>query len=120
MPAPDTLLGLVERFQHNRDHYHRPDYNETQVRREFIDPFFISLGWDVENRQGLAPRYQEVIHEASVRVGGAVQSPDYCFRVGAERKFFVEAKKPAVDIRAGVLERQIATTDCEIDRLVYG
>ena len=60
--------------------------------REFIDPLFEALGWDVANKFGIAPQYQEVIHEASACV------PDYCFRVGPQRKFFVEAKKPAVDI----------------------
>ncbi|NLG50784.1 MAG: type IV restriction endonuclease, partial [Chloroflexi bacterium] len=38
--APDAIVALVERFHHNLDYYHRPDYNETQVRREFIDPLF--------------------------------------------------------------------------------
>ena len=101
-PAPQEVLDLVERFAHNMDRYHRADYNETQARREFIDPFFAALGWDVENRRGVAPQYQEVIHEATLRDRGSVKAPDYCFRVGPERKFFVEAKKPAVDIREGI------------------
>ncbi|MBC7337446.1 MAG: type IV restriction endonuclease, partial [Clostridia bacterium] len=46
-PVPDVVVELVERFRHNRNYYHRPDYNETQVRREFIDPLFEALGWDV-------------------------------------------------------------------------
>ena len=100
--APQVVIDLVERFAHNIDQYHRPDYNETQVRREFIDPFFVALGWDVDNRRGTSPQYQEVIHEATVRVRGAVRSPDYGFRVGPQLKFFVEAKKPAVDIRGDI------------------
>ena len=100
--ASDAIPDLVERFRHNIERYHAPDYNETQVRREFIDPLFAALGWDVGNRQGVAPQYQEVIHEASVRVRGAVRSPDYCFRVGPQAKFYVEAKKPAVDIRGDI------------------
>jgi hypothetical protein len=96
--APQEILDLVERFAHNLDYYHRPDYNETQARREFIDPLFMALGWDVDNRKGVAPRYQEVIHEATLREREAIRAPDYCFRVGPERKFFVEAKKPAVNI----------------------
>ena len=102
MTASEDIAALVERFARNIDHYHRPEYNETQVRREFIDPLFVALGWDVENRRGVAPRYQEVIHEATVRERAGIRSPDYCFRVGAERKFFVEAKKPAVDIRGDI------------------
>ncbi|NLD73908.1 MAG: N-6 DNA methylase, partial [Chloroflexi bacterium] len=99
---PQTVLDLVERYHHNRDRYRRPDYNETQVRREFIDPFFGALGWDVANTRGVAPQYREVVHEATLRDRAArsgMVAPDYAFRVGPERKFFVEAKKPAVDIR---------------------
>jgi len=28
--------------------------NETQVRRDFIDPFFEGLDWDVFNKQGIS------------------------------------------------------------------
>jgi len=38
MPAPKEVLKLIERFEHNRDAYRSSDYNETQARREFIDP----------------------------------------------------------------------------------
>lgn len=34
---------LVERFAQNLDVYKRPDYRETQVRIEYIDPFFEAL-----------------------------------------------------------------------------
>ena len=51
-------------------------YNETQVRREFIDPLFEALGWDVGNKRGVAPQYQDVIHEATLRGGGSVTAPD--------------------------------------------
>jgi hypothetical protein len=98
MPAPKEVLGLVERFDRNRDVYRSPSYNETQLRREFLDPFFAALGWDVDNRGGWAEAYKEVIHEDAIKIGGFTKAPDYCFRVGGNRKFFVEAKKPAVDI----------------------
>jgi hypothetical protein len=29
-------------------------YKETEIRVEFIDPFFKALGWDVHNEQGYA------------------------------------------------------------------
>jgi type I restriction-modification system DNA methylase subunit len=53
-PAPKAVQDLVERFDQNRDAYLSGSYNETQLRREFIDPLFEALGWDVENRQGSA------------------------------------------------------------------
>ena len=74
-------------------------YNETQVRREFIDPLFEELGWDIANRQGHAEPYKDVIHEDAIKVGGATKAPDYCFRVGGIRKFFLEAKRPSINLR---------------------
>jgi hypothetical protein len=50
--ARRSLEGLVQRFARNRDLYTRPQYKETRVRVEFIDPFFEALGWDVRNVQG--------------------------------------------------------------------
>jgi len=97
-PAPDAVRRLVDRFDQNRDAYLSGSYNETQLRREFIDPLFEALGWDVENRQGSAMPYRDVIFEDSLKVGGATKAPDYCFRIGGMRKFFVEAKKPSVNI----------------------
>lgn len=100
----DTIHRLVAQYRHNRDLYHRPDYNETQARIEFIDPLFIALGWDVRNEKGNPPGNREVEHEAPIRgprAEAGVRTPDYAFRVGSARKFFVEAKKPAVDILGG-------------------
>jgi hypothetical protein len=54
--ARDQVARLVERFAYNLDAYKRADYKETQVRVEFIDPFFEALGWDVRNVQGYADR----------------------------------------------------------------
>jgi hypothetical protein len=33
--------------------------NETQVRREFLDPLFKALGWDIDNQQGYRIRYAD-------------------------------------------------------------
>ncbi|MBU2053840.1 MAG: Eco57I restriction-modification methylase domain-containing protein, partial [Proteobacteria bacterium] len=98
MPAPPEILELVKRFQENLTTYTFGTYNETQLRREFIDPFFRVLGWDVDNTAGHAEAYKDVIHEDAIRIGGEMKAPDYCFRIGGTRKFFIEAKKPAVDI----------------------
>ena len=94
MAVPGPVVELVERFGRNRDAYLSGAYNETQLRREFVDPFFEILGWDVFNKQGYAEAYKDVIHEDSIKVGGFTKAPDYCFRIGGTRKFFVEAKKP--------------------------
>jgi hypothetical protein len=96
MPIPESIARLVKHFQENADAYQSGAYNETQTRREFIDPFFEALGWDVSNKQQSSELYKEVIHEDSIKVAGSTKAPDYCFRVGGARKFFVEAKKPSV------------------------
>ena len=98
MAAPKEIVDLVERFESNQEAYQSGKYNETQLRREFIDPFFKALGWDVDNTAGHAEAYKDVIHEDAIKVGGATKAPDYCFRIGGTRKFFVEAKKPSVNI----------------------
>ena len=96
---PPIISELVERFKRNLDSYRGQGYNETQVRREFLDPFFEALGWDVTNKAGDAEAYKDVIHEDAIKVGGLTKAPDYCFRIGGTRKFFLEAKKPAVNLK---------------------
>lgn len=92
--APAIVAALIDRFEQNRDSYKAQGYNETQLRREFLDPFFEALGWDVANTAGHAEAYKDVIHEDAIKIGGATKAPDYCFRIGGMRKFFLEAKKP--------------------------
>jgi hypothetical protein len=43
------IAALVERFSEQLTSYKKSDYNETQTRLEFINPFFKALGWDVDN-----------------------------------------------------------------------
>lgn len=102
MGAPKEILDLVARFDLHRESYTSGQYNETQLRREFIDPFFKCLGWDVENTTGLAEAYKDVIHEDAIKIGGFLKAPDYCFRIGGTRKFFVEAKKPSVNLKEDI------------------
>ena len=99
MPAPQQIKDLVERFNTHYDSYKNSQYNETQLRREFLDPFFKALGWDIDNEQGLAEAYKDVVHEDAIKIGGFTKAPDYCFRISGQRKFFVEAKKPSHDLK---------------------
>jgi hypothetical protein len=52
MNVPDRIKKLIETFDNNLESYKKGIYNETQVRRESIDPFFEELGWEVANKQG--------------------------------------------------------------------
>ena len=47
---PQEVLDLVARFERNLGSYRSPAYNETQLRQEFINPFFDAPGWDVSNK----------------------------------------------------------------------
>lgn len=96
---PKTVHNLALKFTEHKESYSAAAYNETQLRREFLDPFFKALDWDVDNTQGYAEAYKDVIHEDAIKIGGATKAPDYCFRIGGVRKFFVEAKKPSVNIK---------------------
>lgn len=103
MAAPAVIQDLVGRFAEHRERYHSGQYDEAQLRQEFLNPFFETLGWDVDNKKGCPDAYKEVIHEAAIKIGGRTKAPDYCFRVvGGRPSFFVEAKKPAVDIGVAI------------------
>ena len=99
MAAPREVRTLIQRFQGNRAAYVSGPYNETQTRIEFVDPFFTALGWDVANVSGYAEAYKDVVHEDAIVIGGLTKAPDYSFRVGGARKFFVETKRPGVKIK---------------------
>src|SRR6266536_5721631 len=99
MAAPQTVLELIERFDRNRIAYRSEQYNEARLRIEFLNPLCEALGWDINNRQGYAEAYKDVIYEDAIKIGKATKAPDYCFRIGGTRKFFVEAKKPAVNLK---------------------
>ncbi len=102
--AYNEIAKLVERFTEQSDTYKQADYNETLTRRDFIDPFFKALGWDVDNKKGSYHDYREVLHEDKVKVGGATKAPDYSFRLeGGKRLFFVEAKKPSIVIKDDII-----------------
>lgn len=97
------VTGLVHQFSVRIGEYTSSTYNETEVRVEFVNPFFKALGWDVDNEAGLPQHIREVTHEAAVLVEEDGQKrkkkPDYSFRIGTEALFFLETKKPSVDIK---------------------
>ena len=97
MPVPKEVSDLVERYTAHRKQYRSSSYKETELRREFLDPLFKALGWDVDNKAGDAEQYKEVVHEPSLDVEGGTKAPD------KEEK----------------IQRQIDATDKEIDSLVY-
>jgi type I restriction-modification system DNA methylase subunit len=56
----------------------------------------------MQNKLGYAEAYKDVIQEDAIKIGGFTKAPDYCFRIGGARKFFVEAKKPSINVKDDV------------------
>ena len=102
MTPPDDLLRLVETFDRNIEDYKSGSYNEANLRQEYVNPLFELLGWDIYNKRGRAEAYKDVVHEESIKIGDKAKAPDYCFRVGGTRKFFLEAKKPSINIKEDI------------------
>ena len=100
--VPEIVQELVERFDANIKRYKSSEYKEEDLKHEFINPLFEALGWDVTNRKGRAPQYRDVVFEDSIRTSKGVEAPDYCFTLAGRKMFFVEAKKPSVNIKTGV------------------
>lgn len=97
MNNQSNLQTLVDHFGANLTFYKDSSnaYNEHSCRIEFIDPLLQCLGWDVANSSGVAPQYREVIAE---NYSNKSDRPDYTMTLRGVAKFFVEAKKPSVDI----------------------
>jgi adenine-specific DNA-methyltransferase len=92
-----NINSLVSFYDDNKENIVK-NWNETQTRIELINPMFECLGWDVNNKQGLADSFKEVIHEDAIKISGGSRAPDYSFNYG-RRLFFLEAKKPSVNIK---------------------
>jgi hypothetical protein len=52
----------------------------------------------MDNQFGASDTNKEVVVEDTLDIEGQAKAPDYAFRIGPIRKFFVEAKKPGVDL----------------------
>lgn len=100
--AHAAIVKLGARFEANRLHYLSPHYQEQEARKDFVDKFFIALGWDVNHEIQTNPYEQEVKIEKSVTTGSAKRRADYSFSLTPHfykrPRFFVEAKRPQQDI----------------------
>ncbi|HEX8921991.1 MAG TPA: hypothetical protein VF766_10970, partial [Pyrinomonadaceae bacterium] len=98
--AFERVRTLVSDFQQHEKTYLSPAYSEQDVRKDFIDKFWMALGWDVNHDHQKNPYEQEVKVERNVDVKGRKKKADYAFLAANFRdvRFFVEAKKPARNI----------------------
>ena len=98
----EKLKELVNQFRYNLKDYTSWNFNETNTRQQFIDKFFELLGWDVNNHFWRSEQYKEVVLEDKLKINWQAKAPDYSFRLWGRRIFFVEAKKPSVNIKDDV------------------
>lgn len=75
-----TLGELVARFSSGAVGFLSRDYAEASVRRDFIDPFFTALGWDLKNERQLILNKREVEIESRTIIDGRKKRADYLFR----------------------------------------
>ncbi len=93
----EKLSRLVTQYKKNIEFYRDSrEFNEQDCRDEFISPLLESFGWDVHNENGTSPQYKEVVVEKYSNSG---DRPDYTLTLNGVSKIFVEAKKPAVNIK---------------------
>ncbi len=88
MPAPAAVLDLVEKYRANPAQFRAQNFNETDLRITFLDPFFAALGWDVNAKDGSkSVDLRDVSHGTGTTVTdeeGKTRTvmPDYTFRIG--------------------------------------
>ncbi|WP_459660424.1 hypothetical protein ACL9Z5_003217 [Acinetobacter calcoaceticus] len=99
--ARARLKELMKLFKQNESDYLKKNYNETQVRTDFIAPLLEIFGWDIHNKKGASQNQREVIEESAIDVADEKFSkkPDYELRAAKQRKLFIEAKKPNVNLK---------------------
>ena len=95
----EQLKEKIELFRKNLKDYKSKNYDEYNTRADFIDVMFSSLGWDMYNEQKIIEQFREVVREVKIIIDGTKKAPDYSFRIGPHIVFYVEAKKPSVDVK---------------------
>ena len=97
--ARAAIRSLIAQFRRSESHYMSSDYQEAEVRKDFIDKTFSAIGWDVDHVQQPDPYRQEVKIERSGKKHKG--RADYAFSIAPafqRVRFFVEAKRPQPSI----------------------
>ncbi len=94
----DELARLTASFHKGLPSYKSEGYDESALRIDFLNPFWRSLGWDVENKEGLPQPLREVQIESRVHIAGRKKRADFLFRTGGLERFICEAKKPREEL----------------------
>jgi len=87
---------LAARFSANESAYLSQKYQEAEVRQDFLDKFWIALGWDVHHEEHPNPYEREVRIEKSVMVENRGKRADYAFFTSPnflQARFMAEATR---------------------------
>ncbi len=109
-----AVQSLAKDFDAQRDFYLSTKYQEQEARHDFIDKFWIALGWDVNHDIQKNPYAQEVKVERGVNEGSSRKKADYAFYLAPNHRdvrFYVEAKRPSKDF---------ASADNYVQTIRYG
>jgi len=97
-----ALKKLVDTFKKNYDQYQAAEYKEQRIRTDYLNKFFELFDWDISNEEGAIEEFRDVVIEDNLEISGAQKSPDFSFRIGSDIVFYVEAKKPSVNIKEAI------------------
>ena len=89
--AKQKIQQLIDKYEAAKKAGKIKSHTEEETKKDYILPLFEALGWDVYNNIS----NNEVTSETQVSGGRA----DYAFHVNDVIKFFIEAKKPSVDLK---------------------
>ena len=98
--AFQEVRKLVSNFRENEAFYLSHSFSEADARKDFIDKFWIAVGWDVNHETQTNPYEQEVKVERAGVGSNRRQRADYAFLAPNYRDvlFYVEAKKPSASL----------------------
>jgi adenine-specific DNA-methyltransferase len=88
------LADLVNLFEKNKTFYTSKDFNESEVRSKFIDPFLECLNWDVSNKKGARPDHQEVTTEGRLKADGKTNTLTIPFAIAGNARSISKLSGP--------------------------
>ncbi|MBK7445826.1 MAG: hypothetical protein IPJ45_07355 [Ignavibacteria bacterium] len=119
MSSFETAFKIVKElsgtFKENERKYLSSAYQEAEVRKDFIDKFFIALGWDVNHDFQRNPYEQEVKVEKGMNIGKAQKRTDVNQMLSSKKQLSISQ----TENEKSYWEQKCNSIDNQIDRLVY-
>ncbi|MFC2088260.1 hypothetical protein ACFLSX_01535 [Calditrichota bacterium] len=90
MEVPHKILSLIDRFKK----IEHKEFQSSAVKTKYIEPFFQTLGWEIDNkRKSIAP-FKEVIILTKI----TANSPDFLFIANDKCKFYVSIPEEQIEL----------------------